>query len=265
MDYRTDNKALTLLIPIQANEKVRVVVYDKFKDNAIYSDRTQMIKGSDKFIVRLPQTPRVASIRIIANSNKMRVGTIQEVPLKRKISAFDYKNEMILSFIKFAQEFCENAGILDADNTVYLSDDGKLRIDYVENIINPKTKQEMNTPARISVQRGIIEISKNKFKDYTIQERMAILSHEFSHFYLNKNIRDETEADINALKILLGLGYSRTEVAKVFLVVFHQSSLNGNRKQSAANKKRYLIIENFIKNFEKQTFSDYYYNINEKN
>lgn len=258
MEYPTNNKALTLLLPIQANEQVRVIVYDKNKDKTIYSDRTAKIKGKEMFIVRLPQSPRVATIRVISNSKRVEVGNPKEVPLKTKLSAFDHKNPTIISFITFAQEFCENASVLDADGAVYLSDDGKLRIDYVDAIINPRTGKEMNTPARISIKRGIIEISKNKFIDYNIQERMAILGHEFSHFYLNKNVRDETEADINALRILLGMGYSRTEIAKIFLKVFHQS-------ESKDNQRRYLIIKNFLQNFEKQTFSGYYYNINEKN
>jgi len=257
MDYKTNNKALTLLLPIQANEDVRVVVYDKFKANTIYSDRTSKIKGKENFIIRLPQSPRFASIRVISKSGRHRVLEPKEVPLKTKVSAFNYKDPVIISFVTFAQEFAENAAILDANDAVYRSDDGVVCVKYVNAIKNPKTGEEMNTPARIGVQTGTAEISKSKFLAYNVQGRVAILLHEFSHFYLNKNIKNEVEADKNALRILLGLGYSKTEIASIFLKVLHNSE---NRE----NKKRYLILEDFLKNFEKHTFSGYYYNNNEK-
>ena len=49
---------------------------------------------------------------------------------------------------------------------------------------------------------------------------MAILLHEFSHVYLNDNIDDEVEADLNGLLIYLGLGYPRIEAFEVFAKTF---------------------------------------------
>ena len=80
--------------------------------------------------------------------------------------------------------------------------------------------------------------------------RMAILLHEFAHFYLNKNIDDETEADLNGLLIYLGLGYPRIEGYEAFLQVFEGSP-------TAENKKRYDVINEFIQNFEKKKFVMY--------
>jgi hypothetical protein len=65
--------------------------------------------------------------------------------------------------------------------------------------------------------------------------RMAILLHEFSHFYLNENIDDETEADLNGLLIYLGLGYPRIEGYQAFLDVFVDNP-------SQENKERYEMI-----------------------
>ena len=79
---------------------------------------------------------------------------------------------------------------------------------------------------------------------------MAILLHEFAHFYLNKNIDDETEADLNGLLIYLGLGYPRIEGYEAFLQVFEGSP-------TAENKKRYDVINEFIQNFEKKKFVMY--------
>ena len=86
--------------------------------------------------------------------------------------------------------------------------------------------------------------TKKLFDEYTIPMRFAILCHEFSHFYVNKDMHDESEADINGLLIYLGLGYPRIEAIEAFTNVF----LN---YPSEENGKRYKKIENFIDNFEK--------------
>jgi hypothetical protein len=102
---------------------------------------------------------------------------------------------------------------------------------------------EQTTPARIDVDSGLIEVSKKHFMDYTIPNRMAILLHEFSHIYLNDNIDDEVEADLNGLLIYLGLGYPRIEAFEVFAKTFIVAP-------TEQNKMRYDKIKNFIDNFE---------------
>jgi hypothetical protein len=72
---------------------------------------------------------------------------------------------------------------------------------------------------------------------------MAILLHEFSHVYLNDNVDDEVEADLNSLLIYLGLGYPRIDAFEVFAKTF----MNAPTDQ---NKDRYDKIKNFIDNFE---------------
>ena len=72
---------------------------------------------------------------------------------------------------------------------------------------------------------------------------MAILLHEFSHFYLNENMDDEMEADLNGLLIYLSLGYPRIEGYEAFLEVFMDAP-------SEQNKQRYDIINKFIRDFE---------------
>jgi hypothetical protein len=103
----------------------------------------------------------------------------------------------------------------------------------------------LNTPARINKHTGIIQVSKKKFLKYTIPMRMAILLHEFSHYYLNTNIKNETEADLNALIIYLGLGYPRIDAYNVFTTVFAVSD-------NVANRDRLNIIDDFIRKFDRK-------------
>ena len=113
----------------------------------------------------------------------------------------------------------------------------------METIESSKTGKTLKTPARISKVNGRIQVSKDAFENYTVPMRMAILLHEFSHFYLNDNMDDEIEADLNGLLIYLGLGYPRIEGYQAFLEVFQDSP-------SQQNKNRYDIINKFIKDFE---------------
>jgi hypothetical protein len=118
------------------------------------------------------------------------------------------------------------------------------RIDYLDDIFDENGKA-MKTPARISRSYGIIEVSKKKFESYTVPMRMAILLHEFSHYYMNTDMANETEADLNGLLIYLGLGYPRVDAYNVFTQVFVTSP-------TEINKDRMKIIDDFIKNFEEK-------------
>jgi hypothetical protein len=133
---------------------------------------------------------------------------------------------------------------LSAKGSVYTSNDGNFRVDYLDDIIGDGGRT-LNTPARINKNSAIIQVSKKKFLQYTIPERMAILLHEFSHYYLNDDISNETEADLNALLIYLGLGYPRIDAYNVFTKVFESSD-------NEANIERMKLIDEFIRNFEKQ-------------
>jgi hypothetical protein len=117
--------------------------------------------------------------------------------------------------------------------------------DNIDITLYDENGKSMKTPARISRSYGIIEVSKKKFEGYTVPVRMAILLHEFSHYYLNTDMANETEADLNGLLIYLGLGYPRVDAYNVFTQVFVTSP-------TEINKDRMKIIDDFIKNFEEK-------------
>lgn len=164
-----------------------------------------------------------------------------------------------LEFIKFAEWFCNNAGILSGTNfdrvpSIYKSSSGKYEIDYF-NVIQNKDGSYVSTPARIGQKSGIIEVSKRDFLTYTIPGRMAILLHEYCHKYVNPKTglkpTDEIGADINALNIYLSLGYSPVEAHMVFLQVFKTAN-------SDLNHKRYVMLNDFIQKFLSGGLRSYY-------
>ena len=100
---------------------------------------------------------------------------------------------------------------------------------------------------RVNNRTGVMELAKKFVSKYTIPERVVILLHEFSHFYLNKNHKDEFEADRNALMVYCGLGYPRKQAGTAWYRVFYRSDTNLNR---ARMKK----IIDFLQSFDSTSF-----------
>lgn len=225
-----------------------------FKPFTNYTDRQGNVNGERTFYVRMPKTTEIVVAELFNPSvtndpnredNSFTLAKKEILPLDTYPSEYDSENELIKCAIKFVQEFSEKAGYLSAGEigSVYKSDCGRFRIDYLDVIHDRQTGQELATPARISQDRGIIEVAKKHFRNYAVPYRDAILFHEVSHFYINDNPRNEVEADLNALKIFLGLGYGYIDAENAFLNVFKNSP-------SDQNKERHQILHNFITGFE---------------
>jgi hypothetical protein len=259
---KTDNKplAIKLVVHTDSPQKLQLEAFNPNRPNTFYTKRYKTIKGdgyslaNPTFMIRMPQSPEVTIIRIYNEAkgnlkshadNSFRVVDVKKVDLPQKLNAFDFRNKKVRSFIAFAQEFSEYAGVLSAPST-YFSDDEKYRIDYLPYIIGDNG-HKLSTSLRISTVSGRIEVSKERFLNYTVPMRMMILLHEYSHFYTNKNTMDEYEADFNALLIFLGLGYPRIEAHQAWLEVFEHTPTEGNAK-------RYEKIKEFIEEFEKINF-----------
>lgn len=227
-----------------------------FKPNTNYTDRVGKVNGERTFYVRMPKTTDLVVAEIYnptvtknpgADDPSFKLIEKNIYPLDTFPESYKSGDELIKCAVKFIQEFSENAGIYSAgpDGSVYVSDCGRFRIDYLDVIHDRKTGKELATPARISQDRGIIEVSKKHFLTYAVPYRVAILLHEISHFYLNDDPRNEIEADLNALKIFLGLGYGYIDAENAFLNVFTGSP-------SDQNKERHQILHNFIVDFEER-------------
>lgn len=246
----TRHEELTLLIKVFTDKptKIRIKVVDDSQPDTSFTDRFKTVDGESTFYVRMPVSPKDALVYVYNedNGNLMQgedetfeVESITKAPLEKKLDVIDFSNQDVRSFVNFATRFSYNAGSLPSGT--YVSDDRKFVIKYLPIIQDNGVEQ--TTPARIDITNGNIEISKKQFVKFTVPNRMAILLHEFSHVYLNDNVDDEVEADLNSLLIYLGLGYPRIDAFEVFAKTF----MNAPSEQ---NKDRYDKIKNFIDNFE---------------
>jgi hypothetical protein len=248
---------LALTVTTQQPEHIRIVAVDPTKVATRYIDRNGVVENKRTYHLKFPVSPQKLEIHVFnVRNGDLPVGEDPSFEIANiqveKLKEYDvWWNQDTKSFYKFAVEFSQNAGMLSAGDTkphVYRSDDGKFTIDYYNVIYDRSSKKRLSTPARVGHNSGIIEVSKAKFMEYTVPMRLVILMHEFAHKYLNPKIDRpidyETGADIQALYIYLGKGWSPFEAHKAFLKVF--KTANGE-----ANHKRYKIINDFIDKYSK--------------
>lgn len=256
VNTRYEQMTLAITVQCASSCKVKLKVVDAEKPLTVFTDRYKTVDNTMKFFVRLPLTPKTILISVynedignIPNDKEksIRVVGIEKLGLEKRMDEVDINSYSVMCFVDFAQKFCFNASYLEPNT--YVSDSCNYRLEYLPTIIDNQGK-EMRTPARISKTSGRIQVSKKLFNTYTVPMRMAILLHEFSHFYLNDNVDDEVEADLNGLLIYLGLGYPRIEGYQAFLEVFEKSP-------SEQNKNRYDVINKFIRDFESKKFVMY--------
>jgi len=238
---------LKIVIESPYKEKIWIKVKDANRKNTYYTKRYAFVEGKEVFFVMMPQAPDVALVGIYNDNNGMLrndtsfKATISKEPLNIPPLKASKKTK---SFIKFAQEFSDECGYLSASKQghIYKSNNGRFRIDYFDVIRSKNSGKNIKTPARISQLNGKIEVSAEQFRTYTIPMRMAILLHEYSHYYINKSPSDEVEADLNGLRLYLKLGYPKIDIYNVFLNVF-------KRSPSEQNKRRYKKLDKLVKNF----------------
>ena len=240
---------IKVVIQTTSPQDIVLKVYDPTQANTYFTNREKNIDGIEELFVRMPLSPSSAKLEVYnkkngnlkqGEDNTFKVVKIEKQDLDITLSKTKMDTFAVRNFVAFAQKFCYNAGWINAPKD-YLSTVGGYKIEYLPFIINSKG-EKMATPARISTKNGRIQVSQESFREMTIPMRMAILLHEFSHYYLNTDISNETEADLNGLTIYLGLGYPIREAYEAFGKTF----IGFPTEQ---NKKRYDIINKFIKDY----------------
>ncbi len=258
---QSNNEPLILALTLKSkgNANLRIRVADAYRPNTIFTDRVGVLNGERTFYVRMPHSGK----RIVADifepgfdptapDKTFELVSKEILDIERFPNAYNSTDPLVKSAMRFIEQFSFKAGGLGAgkSGSVYLSDDGHFRIDYMDVIIdramkiapdpnrpdffipNPNYGRELTTPARISQDRGVIEVSKKYFLAYPFPQRVAILAHEVRHYYFNKTQADEKEADEGAVNMTLGYGYSDIDVFDAFNAVFKNAPSDENKERS---------------------------------
>ena len=252
--WDTDKRAISLYLTISCKGKNKFRVHaSDFQKNSNYANRTIEVDGSRVIYLSFPVSPDKVRIKVemVSGSDNFIVD-IKEKPLKTWDISVDKQSK---EFLKFASAFSQMSGYSPALPTgrMFKSKDNQFHIKYFPVIIDHRTNKVSTTPARIGHTTGTIEIAKLPFDRYTIPMRMMILLHEYSHVYKNPkiglDISNEVGADINALYLYLGSGWSKVDAIYVFCNVFLSA-------QTPANLHRMKKIMDYIKRFENGEFAD---------
>lgn len=254
--WNTENQKLCLDITITCKGKrtFRVAASDYNKANSKYADRTIEVDGKRTIYFSFPVSPRqiVIGVQDVNDRNFTDFDvTIEERPLTTYGVWLD---EQTREFLQLALTFSQTCGFESADpkGRLITSKNKEFKIKYFPVIKDYMSGTVLNTPARIGHKTGIIEISKRSFDRYTIPMRMIILLHEFSHKYKNPTmgleVSNEIGADINALYIYLGLGFSKIDAIHVFANVFLKA-------QTDQNIQRMRKIVDYIDRFCNEEFA----------
>ncbi len=258
LKFEANRKPLTLKLTLktQREQEIMVAVSDPKKPFTYYFKSSGIINGVQEFFVRLPLTPSEAIVdvfnvkvgnRAYGEDRSFSLLSIEADPLEIDLSCFDSANPTVKSFLQFFIPFCERAGYLATSESPYSSNDGLFKLRYLD-VIRDESGNPMASSARVNSYTGIMDYSKYYFKQFTIPERVLIGSHEFSHYFVNEDSRNEFEADRNGLMIYLGLGFPRKEALHGWLKVF-------GRAQTGQNARRYKMIEDFVMEFDSKKYT----------
>ena len=259
-EFNTNGNACLLNIEVFTNspENIRLIVSDADKQYTKYVDRRRVVQGLETFKIGLPISPKKVIIKVANEINNgmyrpegFRIEDVYSTILPTRTFCINYNNNYIQKFLPFIQKFCARAGYLEAGGQTYYDSSKTFTIRYF-NELRAKTGRVLTTPARVHARTGVMEISAEYFRKYTIPMRLAVMLHEFSHFYVNEDIDNEIEADLNGLAMYLSLGYPRISAFNSFIGVFQNAP-------TSMNAERYAVLEQFIAKFEKGDYKNLQY------
>lgn len=225
MRFRTNFKPKNIFLEfevLKAPFTLEVAVYDHKRPNTAFYARKEDFSKPEKnyYEINLPLVNDEISLVLFSREN---INLNDYVKITRlEIKDMDYQrpkfDETIESFIKLIEEFSMQAGYLPA-NYKFKSNDGRFEIRYLPYIPTDNGGIHV-TPARIHITENFIEASKMHFERKPVPRRIAILLHEMAHNFVNIDQNNEEEADLNAAKIYLALGFPKSEFLYAFSKTF---------------------------------------------
>lgn len=141
--------------------------------------------------------------------------------------------------LALAKDFSEKYKTLNVGE--YRSNDTKYHISYLDEIRDAGIGQKLNTPARVSHNTGIIELSKNKFNSKRINSDYVFYTILWCIARLN--YASDIETDIQTIRYYLQTGRSKKKVLTSLIDLLMKDSFEYNHK-------RYRQIEKLIREKE---------------
>lgn len=239
---------MTLRISVStvSEQDIRLLIVDADPEpalpNTVLTNRVGKVNGNFDFMIGLPLVRKYVDVIVVNDrdnsDSSFTYNGYEKQPLIKRMDSIDMNKNHLRSFVTFMNKFCYNASVLPTNNPnnprdMYRSDDWRFFIKYLDVIRDYKTGVESSTPARISCDTGLIEVSQKYFVPYTVPMRVATITHEYSHPWLNADPDDESEADINGLLIFRGQGFPKYEAAEAWCQILGDNDTPENIERLA--------------------------------
>jgi hypothetical protein len=204
---------------------IYLIGFDPLTPNTFYFKSRYLVTGQEEILINCPQTPNHLKIYAWSEGNyTFEVTSVSIVALKR-IEPTD-------PWVIFLEKFCRQEALLKPG---FYSETAVPFVLELRRMIYNENGTEHATPARISVDQPLIQVSKNKFDIMSIPERVIILLHEVAHNFINYDQDDEQESDNNGLDIYIDLGYPKIEAINAFANIMNDTEENYQRMLNLIN------------------------------
>jgi hypothetical protein len=204
---------------------IYIIGYDPWNVNTLYFRSRFLIAGSEEVTLNCPQSPIFLKIIIWSEDNL----PYQLASIKVNGLARSKEQDPIIVFVEqFARQVGRLRPGIHSEKNVPFKIELKRKI-YKDN------GEEHATPARIHTEQPIIQVSKAKFNNMTIPERIIILLHEVAHNFISYDQDDEVEADQHAIQLYNELGYPKIEAVNAFGEIFSDTDTNYERMLNLIN------------------------------
>jgi hypothetical protein len=222
----TDRQPVLLKVTVKSDKPcvLKFKGYDSKIENSTYFNRgygtpEKLFVGTKTFCFPMPLSPKrlIFEVSCPKMENDVEILKVEKAKLKQA-DVWLHGDEQ--EYLDFIMSFVKQASYASPGVYVRDSEHKKGRqfiIIYKDELLDPDGNP-VNTPARISRKKGIIEVNRQKFLSYSIPMRLIILVHEFVHW--RNNTRIELECDKNAINLLLLKGFPKTEVMYSFTKIF---------------------------------------------
>lgn len=213
-------KQTEITLDITAKEPIEVglSVVNPLRPYSAYLRRKADLRqrSSRQLKVLLPSTPKQLEIQLTdkthGNDKHIQLEDIKVRPMKEPTIWATAERHR---FMKFAIDFATKCGAMPTG--YYHAPQHEFLIQYLPKITDHFGVEQV-TPARVHRQMPRIQVSKKHFLRYSIPVRVAILSHEACHYFLNT--RSEKEADLCGIKHYLDYGFPKIEAVYAVTKVF---------------------------------------------
>lgn len=249
VDVQTSNWPTMLVCEIFSpkQQKVNIYVTDAKATKTCYTDRFNTFVGKRVFKLMLPWNQSVAKVTArefsSGKKNGIRILAVKKDRLPINLSLIE-PLDIVKEFLEFAQFICTRGSYLPEGK--YRSSNGNIELWVMNELLVKRDGKTVasKSPARINNVTKVIQVNKKLFFDYTVAGRFAVLAHEFAHCFLNKNSRDEEEADFNCAKLYLGLGFPRVDLLRTWAKVYMGNPTDSNVERYNKFKKYVESIDN---------------------